>query len=106
MDGENNKGEFRVSSNLDNGFSELLYQMMFVPKPFGMVWKYDNMIDFLKFKGYKVIERIDEETGRTNDVAVKSGAKYIPDATKSNILEVFEDELQKTLLNWLKKISE
>lgn len=104
--GEENK-DFKVTSaKYDNSdFTDMLCQMMFVPKPFGMVWSFDKMKEFLKFKGYKVIERVDDVTGRSVDVAIKPGAKYIPDATRSNIIESFEEEVQSTILEWLKKIS-
>lgn len=97
------------SDNIDIGgsnkfLSEFLYQMMFVPKPFGILWKFEKMEEFLKFKGYRIVERTNEN-GDTFTVAVKPNSSYIPNESKSNIVDVFEEEVQSTLLNWLKNIS-
>lgn len=91
--------------SLDNpDFTELLYKTLFIPKPFGIIWNSEKMEDFLKFKGYKILKRVDEITGKPMNIAIKPEAKFIPNE-KSNILELFELEVQDTILNWLKSIS-
>ena len=107
FDSEEDSG-FYVSpaNNNDRDFSEIMYHMLALPKPFGILWDFDKMEDFLKFKGYKIIERTDEESGRTCKMAIKPGDKYIPDFSKgTNILDIFTDEVQDSIINWLKKIS-
>lgn len=80
-----------------------IYRFLFLPKPFGMLWSFKNMEDFLKHRGYRIIERVDED-GNSIDVAVKRGDSYIPDATRTNIVDLFEEELQLVLLKWLKTL--
>ena len=108
FDSEEDSGFYVSSANENNGrdFSEIMYHMFALPKPFGILWDFDKMEDFLKFKGYKIIERTDEETGRTCKMAIKPGDKYIPDFSKgTNILDIFTDEVQNSIISWLKKIS-
>lgn len=94
-----------ASTHNEEMLSNLMYGMTMLPRPFGILWDFEYMEDYLKFKGYKIIERTDEESEKTCKMAVKPGDKYIPDYDRgTNILEVFTDELQKTLLKWLKSI--
>lgn len=79
----------------------LIYKSILMSKPFGMIWSMDNMKKFLKKKGYKFIKRKNELTGEYVEMAVKPDSALIPDTALTNIVSVFEDELQKTLVNWL-----
>lgn len=79
----------------------LVYKSMLMSKPFGMIWSMDNMKDFLKVKGYKFIKRKNKLTGEDVEMAVKPDSALIPDTTLTNIVSVFEEEVQKILIKWL-----
>ena len=75
-------------------FIDEVLDSLFIPKPFGIEWSDENMSEFLKKLGYKVID---------GEVAIKPGEKEVPDY--NNLLEVFNNEVQKIILGWLLKIN-
>jgi hypothetical protein len=74
-------------------------------KPFGMVtWKKGRIIEFLENRGYTVMPRWSEEESILHYVATKDESDCVPE--KENLLEVFSDEVQNILLDWLLRIAE
>ena len=88
--------DFEESSS--DGMWKTLLTLAMMPKPFGMTWKRDNMIKFLKSRGYSIIKRYDIDTEEDFEVAVKSGSEYVPDSR--NIIETFSDEMQNFIIEW------
>ena len=82
---------------------EAVMSAIFLSRPLGILWDEDLIEEFLKTKGYKIIERTDEN-GEVYTVPVKNGSKIIPDQ-KNSLRRVFDREIQKTLINWLSKLS-
>lgn len=76
---------------------------LMTPKPFGIMWTKEQVIRFLKSRGYMIIERSDHDK-KTYPVAVKKGSQVIPDG-ESNIGDVFVEEVQEILMNWLLRIA-
>ena len=93
----------------DDGLSDIVTSFIggedffSVSKPFGILWLDENMEKFLKFRGYKILNKHDKETDCDYKVAVKPGDSYIPDEGYSNIREMFDIEVQDVLLSWLMK---
>lgn len=81
-----------------DGMWKTLLTLAMMPKPFGMTWKRDNMIKFLKSRGYSIVKRYDIDTEEDFEVAVKSGSEYVPDSR--NIIETFSDEMQNFIIEW------
>lgn len=75
-----------------------LLTLTMMPKPFGMTWKRDKMIEFLKSRGYSIVKRFDLDTDEDFEVAVKSGSEYVPDTR--NIVEAFSEEMQNFIIEW------
>lgn len=88
--------DFEESSS--DGMWKTLLTLAMMPKPFGMTWKRDNMIKFLKSRGYSIVKRYDIDTEEDFEVAVKSGSEYVPDSR--NIVETFSDEMQNFIIEW------
>lgn len=88
--------DFEESSS--DGMWKTLLTLAMMPKPFGMTWKRDNMIKFLKSRGYSIVKRYDIDTEEDFEVAVKSGSEYVPDSR--NIIETFSDEMQNFIIEW------
>lgn len=88
--------DFEESSS--DGMWKTLLTLAMMPKPFGMTWKRDNMIKFLRSRGYSIIKRYDIDTEEDFEVAVKSGSEYVPDSR--NIIETFSDEMQNFIIEW------
>lgn len=88
--------DFEESSS--DGMWKTLLTLAMMPKPFGMTWKMDNMIKFLKSRGYSIVKRYDIDTEEDFEVAVKSGSEYVPDSR--NIIETFSDEMQNFIIEW------
>lgn len=84
--------------------------IMALPKPFGFLWENDEkLIKFLEKRGYRVLQRqIKNKEGKKENIsiAVKPDSTNIPDLDYSNIREVFQEECQDIILNWLLKIAE
>lgn len=81
-----------------------LIPFLLMPKPFGMVWEDDLITGFLVKRGYKIL-RVPGENGEVGEitVAVKEDDSTIPE--ESNIIPVFERELQDLILKALLKIA-
>lgn len=62
-------------------------------KPFGIAWTEEDMIKLLESREYKIIDR------DIFKVAIREGTSYIPET--SNIEEVFNTEVKKTILQFL-----
>lgn len=83
-------------------YFQLLIGGVMADKPFGIVWSEDNIKDFLKQKGYKVITRYSKEKDREYTIAIEPDSEYLPDNGEySNIRDVFSNEVQKLLTKWL-----
>lgn len=81
---------------------EAVMKAIFISRPLGILWDDDLIENFLVSKGFKMIERIDED-GEVFSVPVKPGAKIIPDR-RDSLRRTFDREIQKTLLKWLLKV--
>ena len=72
---------------------------IFLSRPLGILWE-DSLIEkFLQAKGYKIVERTDDD-GEVYTVPVKVGSKIIPDR-RDSLRRIFDQEVQETLINWL-----
>jgi hypothetical protein len=91
-------GDLEEDDGEDYKWKTLLTLTM-MPKPFGMTWKRDKMIEFLKSRGYSIVKRFDLDTDEDFEVAVKSGSEYVPDTR--NIVEAFSEEMQNFIIEWL-----
>jgi hypothetical protein len=88
----------------DCPFAETLLHLTLLPKPFGIPWKTEQMVKFLKKRGYRIITKFDEEAEEEYYVAVKPHENLIPE--DGNIIETFVGEVQEILLKWLEKIAD
>lgn len=105
IEGAEGLGSFEdESEEKDCPYAETLLRLMLTPHPFGMPWKTDQMVGFLRKRGYKVIERFDEESSDYYYVAVKPHEPTMP--TTGNLIEVFVGECQEIILKWLIKIAD
>ena len=103
--GSDGEDEFDGFEEEDDGPCDVYNAVMgaiFISRPFGILWDEDLIEEFLVYKGYKIIPRTDEE-GEIYYVPVKKESKLIPDS-KSSMRQVFDREVQKSILKWLKKI--
>lgn len=97
-------GKLVKSSDLEDGDDgedykwKTLLTLTMMPKPFGMTWKREKMIEFLKSRGYSIVKRFDLDTDEEFEVAVKSGSEYVPDTR--NIVEAFSEEMQNFIIEW------
>lgn len=95
-------GKLVKSSDLEEGDDDYkwktLLTLAMMPKPFGMTWKRDKMIEFLKSRGYSIVKRFDLDTDEEFEVAVKSGTDFVPDTR--NIVETFAEEMQNFIIEW------
>lgn len=95
-------GKLVKSSDLEDGDEDYkwktLLTLAMMPKPFGMTWKRDKMIEFLKSRGYSIVKRFDLDTDEEFEVAVKSGTDFVPDTR--NIVETFAEEMQNFIIEW------
>ena len=95
-------GKLVKSSDLEDGDEDYkwktLLTLAMMPKPFGMTWKRDKMIEFLKSRGYSIVKRFDLYTDEEFEVAVKSGTDFVPDTR--NIVETFAEEMQNFIIEW------
>lgn len=95
-------GKLVKSSDLEEGDDDYkwktLLTLTMMPKPFGMTWKRDKMIEFLKSRGYSIVKRFDLDTDKEFEVAVKSGTDFVPDTR--NIVETFAEEMQNFIIEW------
>ena len=95
-------GKLVKNSDLEDGDEDYkwktLLTLTMMPKPFGMTWKRDKMIKFLKSRGYSIVKRFDLDTDEEFEVAVKSGTDFVPDTR--NIVETFAEEMQDFIIEW------
>lgn len=96
-------GKLVKSSDLEEDDGEdykwkTLLTLTMMPKPFGMTWKREKMIEFLKSRGYSIVKRFDLDTDEDFEVAVKSGSEFVPDTR--NIVETFAEEMQNFIIEW------
>lgn len=95
-------GKLVKSSDLEDDGEDYkwktLLTLTMMPKPFGMTWKREKMIEFLKSRGYSIVKRFDLDTDEDFEVAVKSGSEYVPDTR--NIVEAFSEEMQNFIIEW------
>lgn len=99
-DNEENNNECPSVVSMKN----FLIKKVVGPNPFGLTWSLDNMKNFLKYRGYKILERTNEITGDLFEVAVKPSMNAIPNDS-SNIVDLFNEEVQLVLLDWLKSLN-
>ena len=88
-----------INNEEDCPMINTILSAIFMSRPLGLIWDEDIIVDFLKEKGYKILERVDEN-GDTYLVPVKIGSKYIPDS-RNSLRKVFDREIQVTLIKWL-----
>lgn len=95
-------GKLVKSSDLEDDGEDYKWKTLLtlttMPKPFGMTWKREKMIEFLKSRGYSIVKRFDLDTDEDFEVAVKSGSEYVPDTR--NIVEAFSEEMQNFIIEW------
>lgn len=84
--------------------TDILLSAMMIDKPLGILWKNEIMEDFLIKRGYKIITRHSDVTGNDYKVAFKTSDSCIPETDVDNIRNVFNDEVQEILSNWLLKL--
>ena len=103
--------DWEDSSTQEENFEEdncpymnLIATLVLQDKPFGIMWTADKMIEFLKARGYKLIERKDS-SGNNYTVAVKPSDSSIPDDEHSNIKEVFDSEMQDIIMKYVLRIA-
>lgn len=99
---DNNEDEEIVFEELDCPIAGIFSANL--NTPFNIFWPKEKMINFLKERGYKIINKYSEEDGNNIDIAVKLDQSLIPET--ENIKEVFNSEIQDILLKWLLKIGE
>jgi len=75
---------------------------IFLSRPLGILWDDDLIEDYLTSRGYKIVERTDDD-GEVYTVPVKVGSKIIPDR-RDSLRRTFDREVQETLLAWMKTI--
>lgn len=92
-------GEFDENCPMEGVFSSL-YKL---PKPFGIMWERDKMIEFLHKRGYKIINRVNEDLDEEYSVAYNDKSTYIPN--HDNINEAFIDEYQDIMMKWALRIA-
>ena len=85
----------------DCPLSDLVVGLSMMPKPMGFIWNIDKIEKFLITRGYKILERYSESTGEAYKVAVKPGVSCIPSDNRSNLRNVFDEEVEDILLKWL-----
>lgn len=82
---------------------EAVMKAIFISKPLGIIFDNDLIEDFLVGRGYKIVERTDDD-GEIYTVPVKVGSKIIPDR-RDSLRRVFDREIQEVLMKWIKSIS-
>jgi len=88
---------------LDDDFPLIsMIAMAMAPKPFGMAWNDEPIEAFLKYKGYRIIDR-KNSSGDDICIAVKKDADSIPDIDSTNVLDIFSHEMQMSIVNFLIK---
>lgn len=91
-------------SEMPCSFGHIFLNLLKMPKPLGYHFPQDKIVEFLKERGYKIINRYSDTMGEEYPVAIKPGSSYVPGNDYSNVREVFDEEVQDILLKWLLKI--
>lgn len=86
-------------------YGNMLMALAFQDKPFGILWSKDKVFEFLKARGYKLLDRKNKETGEEYTIAVKSGSPNIPDSGYGNTKETFNNEIQDIIMKWILRIA-
>ena len=97
-----NNNEF-YQEDEDCPYSHIFLSLLTMPKPLGFVWNLEDIEEFLKKRGYKIIERKNSD-GEDIKIAVKPSDSCIPGDETSNLREVFYQDVKKIILSWLLKI--
>jgi len=87
----------------DCPYSHMFLSLLTMPKPLGYMWTLETIEEFLKKRGYKIIEHKNSE-GEEIKIAIKPTDSRIPDLDSSNLRDVFYEDVQKIIFNWLLKI--
>lgn len=74
-------------------------------KPFGILWPTDKMKEFLKSRGYRILNRKNKDTNEDYELAIKPNSNSIPDDGHSNMKEAFDSEMQDIILKWVLRIA-
>lgn len=104
MNDEFDSEEFFEDDEENCPLAETLLALNIMPKPFGMTWSQDQVLGFLKARGYRIVTRYNEDDDSEYKVAVKKNQPKIPDNSEGNVVEVFAEEIRNILLKWLLKI--
>ena len=93
----------------ENGCSVLpaIMASMMMPKPFGMVWNDENIEEFLTKRGYRIVKRHSKVRDTDYNIAIKEDVDLLPpedDDSDYGIIEVFSNELQRTILRIIDKL--
>lgn len=93
-----------VLNEEDCPYSHIFMSLLTMSKPIGFIWEDIDIIEnFLKKRGYKIIERTNSK-GNNIKIAVKPSDSCIPNDEFSNLREVFNQDVQNIILSWLLKI--
>jgi hypothetical protein len=93
------------SEEEDCPYLDILASIAFQDKPFGILWSKDKVNEFLKARGYKLIDRKNKDTGDEYTIAVKPDSSSIPDDGHGNTKEVFDSEMQDIIMRWILRIA-
>ena len=91
-------------TNEDCPYLNIITALLLQNRPLGIFWNADKMIEFLKARGYRVLDRKDSD-GNEYSIAVKPSDSSIPDEGRSNIKDIFDNEIQDVLIKWVLKIA-
>lgn len=82
----------------------MIMATLMLPRPLGMTWSNDDAITkFLKFRGYRIVTLVNDMDEEIH-VAVKADSDSIPDLQNSNVLDVFNSEIQDAIISILIKV--
>ena len=117
QDDDNSEEEFEFYPDFDMGDGDvnneeedcpylgIITALALQDKPFGFLWPKDKMTEFLKARGYKILDRKNKDTNEEYSIAVSSNSSSIPDEGRSNIKEAFDSEMQDIILKWVLRIA-
>ena len=96
--------EFNDTEDDNCPYLDLIAAMVLQDKPLGIMWTKDKILEFLKARGYKILDRKDSD-GSEYTIAVKPDSSSIPSEGHSNIKEVFDAEIQDIFMKWILRIA-
>lgn len=98
--------DFNSNDDDDNcPYMDIIMALFLQDKPFGIIWPNDKILEFLKARGYKILERRNRDTGEEYMIAVHPDSSSIPDEGHSNLKEVFNSEMQDIVMKWVLRIA-